>query len=103
VVVGKEVKTTLRQKVGKNFLAKYNLVREIRVSGAAREMVRTSACAGCAYELTKREMKIPFARGKHNKKRPSPEGLAGRPPAGCAAGSRAGPASTVPAPPRNCN
>jgi hypothetical protein len=48
VVSGKEVKTTLGQKVGKNFLAKCNLVREIRVSGAARDKVRMSAGAWCA-------------------------------------------------------
>jgi hypothetical protein len=38
---GKEVETTLRQNVGKNFLAKTDLIREIRVSGAAREGKRT--------------------------------------------------------------
>jgi hypothetical protein len=48
VELGKEVKTTPGQKVGKNFLAKCNLVRENRVSGAARDKVRTSAGAGCA-------------------------------------------------------
>jgi hypothetical protein len=47
-VSGKEVEITLRQNVGKNFLAKWNLVRESRVSGADRDKVRTSAGAWCA-------------------------------------------------------
>jgi hypothetical protein len=57
--MGKEVEATPRQNVGKNFLAKRNLNRKIRDLAAAREEVRTPAGAGCAYELTKRAIKIP--------------------------------------------
>jgi hypothetical protein len=45
--------------------------REIRVSGAARDKVHTPAGTGRAYELNKRVIKVPFAQGKHKKKRPA--------------------------------
>jgi hypothetical protein len=67
--LGKEVEATLRQNVGKNFLAKRNLNRKIRDLAAVREKVRTPAGAGYAYELTKRAIKIPSGTTEHKEKR----------------------------------
>jgi hypothetical protein len=85
--LGKEVEATPRQNVGKNFLAKRNLDRKIRDLAAVRERVRTPTGAGCAYELTKRGIKIPLGRCEHKEKRglgerppyPAPNGRNGRP------------------------
>jgi hypothetical protein len=46
-------------------------VREIRVSGTAREELHIPAGTGCAFELRKRVIKIPPGEGKHKKKRPA--------------------------------
>jgi hypothetical protein len=67
--LGKEVEATLHQNVGKNFLAKRKQDRKIRDLAAAREKGRTPTGVGCAYELTKRAIKIPFDGPKHKKKR----------------------------------
>jgi hypothetical protein len=67
--LGKEVEATLRQNVGKNFLAKRNLFRKIRDLAAVREEVRTPAGAGYAFELTERGIKVPFGGREHKEKR----------------------------------
>jgi hypothetical protein len=67
--LGKEVEATLRQNVGKNFLAKRKQDRKIRDLAAARERGRTPTGVGCAYGLTKRAIKIPFGGPEHKEKR----------------------------------
>jgi hypothetical protein len=66
--LGKEVEATPHQNVGKNFLAKRKLDRKIRDLAAAREKVRTPSDEGCAYELTKRAIKIPLGSPEHKEK-----------------------------------